>query len=374
MAPEEESMKILGIIDNQFYLSGVNAYWSSMIRACELMGHQAHTMVLDDGTCSWNGNYFEHLAGMVHRMRILPGSAKEHAEDLFAVIGPDIVIHHYSDLGMNLSLGAKRHIAGAPWKDLYVCHSDDPDHYNRIQKRRHDITHVICVSETCMEHVQGTLGFAPADTSLIKYFFLPQGKLNDSGAIEASYREPLRSANILYAGRLESYQKRAGDLGKFAQALDALRIPYILHIAGSGSLQDNLLALLKNAVIDGKVIFHGYLDEKRLFDLMRESNIYVSFSEFEGISTSLIQSISFGLIPLITPTRSGSDFLTHRQDALFFNVGDVCGAAHMVLDLLEDGSLYPSLRKKGAEILRNCFSHENARAQLSEFFQKINGH
>jgi len=367
-------MKILGIIDNQFYLSGVNAYWSSMIKASESMGHQVHTMVLDDGTFSWNGNYLEQLTGMVHRIRIRPVPGNDLAKNLFTEIGPDIVIHHYSDPGMDLSQKAKHCIPGTSWKEVYVCHSDDPDHYNRIQRRRHEIDHVICVSETCMEHVRDTLGFIPADTSLIQYFFLPQEKTNDFKTIGTSHREPLRSASILYAGRLESYQKRAGDLATFAQALETRRIPYYLHIAGSGSLEDELHAQLNNIAPDGKVIFHGYLDEKRLFDLMRETNIYVSFSEFEGISTSLIQSMSFGLIPLITPTNSGSDFLTHRQDALFFDVGDLDRAAEMIQNLIESDSLYFDLQKKGRETLQIHFSPENSQAQLSAFFNKIGSH
>ena len=54
-------MNIVSIIDNQFYLSGVNAYWSSMARALEILGHTVHTIGLDSGVHPWNTGLFRSL-------------------------------------------------------------------------------------------------------------------------------------------------------------------------------------------------------------------------------------------------------------------------------------------------------------------------
>lgn len=364
-------MKIAGVLDNQFYLSGVNAYWSSMAQALKGLGHEVHTVALDDGRCYWNQLYFDHLDGYVHRAEAKPPSPKEKGLSLLRDISPDLVIHHYSDLGIEMSLSARSGTGDPHWRDVYVCHSDDPDHYNRLERWRDDLSHVICVSETCQDYLIGALGFAPEDTSLGHYFFIPPQGTGDAVIRKTGSLNPREELNILYAGRLETYQKRAGDLAPFVESLWKGQIPFRLQIAGSGSMEPQLRTRLGPFVNDGTVCFHGYLDEQRLFHLMEETHLYVSFSEFEGLSTSLIQAIHFGLIPLITPTKSGSDFLAHRKGAMFFNVGDTGGAARHVRWLLHRPDAHREMVRNAIDTVAKRFGYENSSLQLSSLLYRL---
>ena len=364
-------MRILGILDNRFYLSGVNAYWDSMVDVLDWLGHKVHTLVLDDGSLLWNRQYFDALGGVVHRFQTAPAFTEKRAADLFGEVRPDIVIHHYSDLGLTLSLEAKKHAPLPMWKDVYICHSDDSDHYARVKRRKKGLAHVICVSEVCQDHVIQTFGVRPEDTSLGRYCFVPPKQ-----AVDVARRKSLTASEpgpmgILYAGRLEAYQKRAGDLVPFAEALWKLGVSFRLHIAGSGSLEPMLRDRLSSPAFGQAVVFHGYLAPEALFHLMGEAAIYVSFSEFEGFSTSLVQAMHHGLVPLITPTKSGSDFLEEGKDVLFFDVGDTDAAARQVKALVEAPSRkYRMAERVIQKIAREC-SPDTFTCQISTFLERL---
>lgn len=364
-------MRILGILDNQVYLSGVNAYWSSMSKTLVRLGHQVHTVAIDNAARSWNHLFFESLYGCVHRLPIHTSSSWEHSVRLFLDVRPDFVVHHYSDCGLNMSLYARSLIRDAKWKDVYVCHSDDYNHYKRIETRKDILAHVICVSETCRNHLIHELSFDPDNTSLLYYFFMFPQRALDTVVRKTSISEFTEPMSILYAGRLEAYQKRAGDLVPFSESLRDIGIPFRLHIAGAGSLEPELRVQLAPLIADGTVMFHGYLDEEHLFALMEETLIYVSFSEFEGLSTSLIQSIHFGLVPLITPTKSGSDFLTHRREAMLFDVGDTKSAALLVQNLFEDFAGWRDMAMNAVEKVTRRFGDDKFSCQLSFLLQRL---
>ena len=342
-----------------------------MARALENLGHHVHTLVLDDGSCSWNEQFYGLLNGSIQRFRMEPLPQKRCVERLFRDIRPDIVIHHYSDLGIDLSLNARGNSNGPDWKDVYLCHSDDPDHYNRVEKRKACLAHVICVSEICRDHIVRELGVQPEITSLMRYFFVPPKQTADAARAKYLAVPDQGPMNILYAGRLESYQKRAEDLVPFAEALWKLGVPFQLHIAGSGSLEPMLRDRLSSMAFGEAVVFHGYLAPEALFNLMADAAIYVSFSEFEGLSTSLVQAMHHGLIPLITPTKSGCDFLEEGNEALFFDIGDTDAAARRVKELFE----VPSRRREMVEsvvrkVEREC-SPDTFIHQISSFIERL---
>ena len=228
------------------------------------------------------------------------------------------------------------------------------------------------MSPVCQRHVVDSLAVDPEATSVNQYFFVPPA--NRTAGDSSSHRKsltPLPPAKILYAGRLEAYQKRAGDLVRLSKALDDAGADYVLHVAGSGSMKDDLRAQLRPAERKDRVVFHGYLSENELFGVMEQSNVYVSFSEFEGISTSLIQAMHFGLIPVITPTLSGSDFLMHGSDALFFEVGDVNRSAELICGLLTGVYDHGRMVENVGATVERSFSVDRSKSQLAQTLDHI---
>jgi len=371
-------MLVASIWDNQFFLSGVNAYWQSMAASLAAMELDVATVGLDSQVVPWNREYFDALAGQSVRLDV---SGERHAflkcaHCLLNSLRPALLIHHYSDFGFETSLRCRELCDGASWRNVYVCHSDDPDHYERVSRWKDVLDGVICVSRQTRDYVVDRLGIPPDRVGVVHYVW-HDGTAEMPGRLPARPAEhevaPQRPIQILYAGRLEAYQKRAGDLVAFALRLGSLGVPHCLHVAGCGSLEDNLKAQLSIQRRSGHVIFHGFLPPERLYQLMHRCDLYVSFSEFEGVSTSLIQGMGCGLVPLVTKTFSGSEFLTSHENALLFEVGDIGAAARCVLLFADDPSKFRMMSDRAILSVAAKFSAQRQKMQLKQVLESVCG-
>ncbi len=351
-------MHIAGIIDNQFYLSGVNAYWRSFAGCLNRLGHEVSTWVLDNGAVSWNGELHNAWPGTVVRLVYSEGGGDLVGRWKDELIGrvPDILLHHYSDIGLALSdrIGRRSSL-----RDVYICHADDPDHYRRIQRFRDRFDHLICVSDVCRQTVCQSIGIDTKQITLVEYAFdppIPPARISDR-------------FEVLYAGRLEQYQKRARDLvrlGLLLAAQDSVR----LHIAGDGSELTALRQALAAETEHESIVFHGFLREADLFRLMRRCHAFVSLSEFEGLSTSLVQAMAHRLVPVITQTNSGIGFMRHGSNALLFEPGDLPACARQIGWLADNPDAFEKMAAAAYATFSAEFSRSRMQRQCNAFLKR----
>ena len=351
-------MRVVSFLDNQFYLSGVNAYWHSFASCLAASDHEVTTMVLDSGEQSWNETIHSGWPGRYCRLKYDGTSEHLTAQwaDLLAEIAPDVVIHHYSDVGLQLSRAVKERIECVT---AYICHSDDPAHYNRVKDNADLLGHVVCVSDVCLSTVREMFFYGKKQLSLVNYGF-PAGRFGSS---------PTSALNVLYAGRLEQYQKRVRDFVPLCGLLEGLGVK--LHIAGDGSEYDSLRRWLGEYVDNGLVEFHGFLPETELFALMDECQVYLSLSDFEGLSTSLVQAMAHGLVPVVTNTASGTDFLNHGDNALLFLPGELNLCAEHIAELAEDGVRCTKLMQNALATYKERFGSCDMCRQVEAFMAVV---
>lgn len=352
--------RFCSFIDNQFYLSGVNAYWYSFAQILVSAGHDVTTLVLDSNEHEWNHTLHDTWPGQTIRIEY-DGSGDNLLKQwgpLLIGLQPDIIIHHYSEAGLNFSKAVR---LGNGWQDLYICHSDDDNHYNCLQRHKDMLDHVICVSDVCMDrvsssHIQNDIN----RLSTVEYSF---GGMNRAVP-------PLNTFDVLYAGRLEQYQKRARDLIYIGKQL-AKNGKIGLHVAGDGSEETYIKRELSDEVAGGHVHFHGFLSETNLFQLMERCHGYLSLSSFEGLSTSLVQAMAHGLAPVVTRTKSGSDFLIHEKNALLFSAGNLDKCVSSICRLATDYDKCYRIMDASFQTFSKLFKENKMRMQIEDFVQKI---
>ncbi len=349
-------MNVAGIVDHRYRLSGVTAYWTSMAACLEALGHSAHTLVLDDGSVDYADRDYAALVGDVHRLRWSAdeGQIPMAVQRRVAAIAPRAVIHHYSDRGMALSRAVCPEA-----RDVYVCHSDDPDHYGRVARHRDRLAGVIAVSRECQAELVGSLGLDASRTELVEYAMVAPPSLGPSATRRAL---PGRSFEIIYAGRVEQPQKRALDILPFVRALEAEGLDARLHIAGDGEARAALQAELGQ---DERVVFHGVLDERALAARMVRADAFVSFSAFEGLSTSLVQAMWRGCVPVVSSTRSGISFLRDGDNALCFPIGEPARAAALCARLAREPALACALSDRAERSAAARFAPARMRDRLA---------
>ncbi|MBN2330096.1 MAG: glycosyltransferase family 4 protein [Candidatus Omnitrophica bacterium] len=99
---------------------------------------------------------------------------------------------------------------------------------------------------------------------------------------------------VLFAGRWEEQKNPLLALRTFA-ALSARHPGVHLLLAGGGSLQPQMEAMIQSLQISGRVHFLGPLPPHDLADAMRASDAFLMSSRFEGMPIAALEALACGL-------------------------------------------------------------------------------
>ena len=138
--------------------------------------------------------------------------------------------------------------------------------------------------------------------------------------------------------------------------LDAFRIvwkkrqDYKLSIYGEGELKEDLVRYAEQLGISEAVKFHGFSSE--IHKIMAESAIYVSSSDYEGISNSMLEALAIGIPVVCTdcPVGGARMHIRDGRNGYLIPVGDADVMADRMLALMEDKKLGESFSKESVKI------------------------
>ena len=109
----------------------------------------------------------------------------------------------------------------------------------------------------------------------------------------------LNSKSAIYFGRIE----RSKNLGKMISFWVSRNNNEDLHIVGGGSILEELQKEFKNF---RNIHFYGPLNHSEIKKIANQCRYYISFSDREGLSLSLLEAMSGGMIPLVAKIPSQS--------------------------------------------------------------------
>lgn len=168
---------------------------------------------------------------------------------------------------------------------------------------------------------------------------IPNGVDLDKFAGAAS-PEPRRA--LLTLGRF-SHNKRLDRLLATMQTLGPgwrLRICGVPYDVSAEALTGEIDRL----GLTGSVTLHLGLDVPAIRDLIGQSSLFVSASEYEGFGLALIEALSAGLIPVAHPNDAFACFGEHHPSITLTDFADAPGAAAAIrsaYDRLESGAIVP---------------------------------
>lgn len=119
------------------------------------------------------------------------------------------------------------------------------------------------------------------------------------------------------------------------------RHDYQLEIYGKGKGEESLKTLTRELNLEDKVIFKG--PRKDVHSLIKDAKGFVTASEHEGLSNSLLEAFLMG-IPCISSDWHGvEDVIVDGENGLLVKIGDVAGFANAFRRLAEDPALCEKL-------------------------------
>lgn len=118
---------------------------------------------------------------------------------------------------------------------------------------------------------------------------------------------------------------------------------YVFDIYGEGKLYGELASLIESKGLGENVWLHGF--EERIHEKMNKATMFVSTSDFEGVSNSMLEAIALGVPSIVTdcPVGGAREVVQDNINGLLVPVGDVDACYHAMKRIIEEPRLAESL-------------------------------
>ena len=182
-----------------------------------------------------------------------------------------------------------------------IIQSDDPGPYETLRFYQQHIGAVAGVSRRIIAKLKHDSVLGKKKVGDVRYG-VKMPPLRKKRAIFFGQR-PLR---ILYCGRIVEEQKRISLLPLILKDLDKAGLNYEMTMAGQGVELNKMAELLQPWVLRKKVYITGVLDQKAVSQTMAKNDIFLLFSDYEGLPLALLEGMAHGLVPVVS--NLGQDF------------------------------------------------------------------
>jgi glycosyltransferase involved in cell wall biosynthesis len=251
------------------------------------------------------------------------------------------------------------------------AHTDEDHYYELLTYYEPVISKFVGVSETICQRLRCLL---PSRSNDICKLMCPVSVRDENRRFDR--KKPL---TITYAGRILQRQKRILDLIGLADLLALKKGNYQFKIAGDGPQLAQLVEhFAKKEYSNISIEFLGLVAHERMTDLWAESDISIFFSEFEGMSLSMLESMGQGCVPIVTNVSGSGEKIRHGQTGFIVAVGDVGAMAQIIAELdgdrtriaqisdacilsVRDQHRFDAYDRRFVEIMRECMRGPSAR-------------
>jgi len=204
---------------------------------------------------------------------------------------------------------------------------------------------VICASKGLDYDINKRFG-VPKNKIIVIYNFINIEEINKLKN-EEIYDDWFKNNNskIIAVGRLHP-QKGFTYLLKAFKIVRENRINADLTILGEGREEVNLKNLTRDLGLDNQVVFAGF--QENPYKYMKNSDIFVLSSIFEGFGNVLIEAMACGIPVISTRCPSGPDeIITNNVNGVLVPVRDEKALADAMINLLKDRNKAERMTKEG---------------------------
>ena len=174
-----------------------------------------------------------------------------------------------------------------------------------------------------------------------------------------------KTIHLIHVSGLHDAIKNVSGILKSIQLLSKKRQDFILDIIGDPFEQPPYLALIEQLNIEKFVRFHNYLPIEEVAEKVKNADIFVLFSRFEGLPCVILEAMSAGLPVVATETGGISDWITEGSGRLVKseNEADLADTLDFMMTHLNDFEAV-QIRKK---IVETCSYHAVGQAIVNVY-------
>jgi GalNAc-alpha-(1->4)-GalNAc-alpha-(1->3)-diNAcBac-PP-undecaprenol alpha-1,4-N-acetyl-D-galactosaminyltransferase len=186
--------------------------------------------------------------------------------------------------------------------------------------------------------------------------------------VDESTKKTLHKYSLISIGRLES-QKGFELLIKAFAKLKLNYSEWSLTILGDGSLRSELESLVKQLELTNQVHFLGRV--KNPYDFLKQADIFVMSSRFEGFPNALCEAMASGLPVISTDCPSGPrEIIRNGVDGILVANEDITALSKAIEHLMSNEDERKRLAAKAPEITQR-FSLETVMRMWEEVIDEV---
>ena len=144
----------------------------------------------------------------------------------------------------------------------------------------------------------------------------------------------------------------------------------VLDIVGDGVEKDRLMQLSRELGVASAVTFHGYLENKKAIELMRNARFFIMASKPEGFGIVYLEAMANGCITIGTEGEGISDLIHSGENGFLVPADDPEAIVRAVEECLRDETLEERISREGIASAKELTWAANAE-QYIEMFEQL---
>ncbi len=141
-----------------------------------------------------------------------------------------------------------------------------------------------------------------------------------------------------------------------------------LIITNSGNSEKEVLKHIKELGIEEKVDFMGFINRKKMFELLNEGLSFISIPKSDSTSVTLLESMISGSFPIVSDLPANKEWITNEVNGLILNKFDSDELSKLMIRTIEDKELIKSSRKINRKIIEDrAIWEDNMNTALKEY-------
>ena len=132
-------------------------------------------------------------------------------------------------------------------------------------------------------------------------------------------------------------------------------IPFMLKLAGKEEREGEYLPHFREK-LEGMFVYEGVVSGERKTSFLESLDIFILPSFFEGLPMSLIECMSFGVVPVTTNVGSIGEVVNDGSNGLFIECKDTASIVKQIVRLNADRQLLQRLSEKTKSYIKMHFS------------------
>lgn len=191
--------------------------------------------------------------------------------------------------------------------------------------------------------------------------------LEDAAQLEKQYNT--EQPTLGYIGRIAS-TKGMNELLDACVMLKNDNVPFKLVIAGSEREGDTYVSRFQELLGD-RFEYMGIVSGAEKTEFFKKVDVFVLPTYFEGLPMSLLETMSFGCIPVTTDVGSINTVVKEGKNGLFLKLKDSQDVAEKVKLLINTEGLMEKLGKSAKETIFEQFNPDKYITVLNSIYQSL---